>query len=112
MTKKPMLLIIGPTPPPYHGVAVATKILLVSGIAELFRVVHLDLADRRGIQHVNKPDLYDVALFLRQCACLLNILLRERPQLVHLTISQNTVAFVRDSFFIWLLYLGKHNRAP
>lgn len=104
MARKPILLIIGPTPPPYHGVAVATQAMLESGIAERFRVVHLDLADRRGIQHVNKPDLYDVTLFLRQWTGLLALLFRERPNLAHLTISENTIAFLRDGFLIWPTY--------
>ena len=63
MSAKISVLLIGPTPPPFHGVAVAIQTLLQSCIVEQFRVCHLDLADRRGIQHVNKPDLHDVVLF-------------------------------------------------
>ena len=101
MTPRPRLLIIGPTPPPYHGVAVAVHDLLNSRLTEVFDVTHLELADRRGISHVNKPDSYDVVLFLRQWIRLIRLLLIRRPQIVYLVLSQTTVGFIRDSFFIW-----------
>ncbi|HEY7532802.1 MAG TPA: hypothetical protein VH681_08520, partial [Nitrospiraceae bacterium] len=78
MTGKPTLLIIGPTPPPYHGVAVAVQTLMESDLRDSFHLVHLDLADRRGIAHVNNPDLHDVLLFIRQWCCLLDLLYRTR----------------------------------
>ena len=108
MTKSPVL-IIGPTPPPFHGVAVAVQSLLQSCIVEQFRLCHLDLADRRGIQHVNKPDLHDVVLFLRQWLRLVRILIRACPTVTYLVLSQTTIGFFRDSFLIWPAYLrGSH----
>jgi len=98
---KPRLLIIGPTPPPYHGVAVAVDTLLRSRLTDEFEVAHLDLADRRGIAHVNRPDWRDVLLFLRQWLRLLRLLATRRPHLVYLSLSQTTIGFLRDSFFIW-----------
>jgi len=109
MIARPSLLLIGPTPPPFHGVAVAVQTLLRSCIVEQFRVSHLDLADRRGIQHVNKPDLHDVALFLQQWLRLVNILVRACPTLTYLVLSQSTIGFLRDSLLIWPAYLrGSH----
>jgi len=101
MTSQPRLLIIGPTPPPFHGVAVAIEALLKSRLTDVFEVTHLDLADRRGIAHVNKPDWHDVALFVRQWFRLWRLLLTRRPQVVYLVLSQTTVGFIRDSLLIW-----------
>jgi glycosyltransferase involved in cell wall biosynthesis len=98
---KPKLLLIGPTPPPYHGVAVAIRRLLASRLMDEFDVTHLDLADRRGIAHVNKPDWHDVVLFIRQWFRLWRLLLTRRPQIVYLVLSQTTVGFIRDSLLIW-----------
>lgn len=98
---KHRLLIIGPTPPPYHGVAVAIDRLVHSRLQEEFEVLHLDLADRRGISHVNQPDWHDVLLFLRQWIRLCWLLLTRRPRIVYLVPSQTTVGFVRDSLLIW-----------
>jgi glycosyltransferase involved in cell wall biosynthesis len=99
--KKVRLLLTGPTPPPYHGVAVAIQQLLASRLMEEFDVTHLELADRRGIAHVNKPDLHDVLLFIRQWFRLWRFLLTHRPQIVYLVLSQTTIGFIRDSLFIW-----------
>jgi glycosyltransferase involved in cell wall biosynthesis len=106
VANRPIVLLIGPTPPPYHGVAVATQLLMDSALATEFTLLHLDISDRRGIQHVNEPDLHDVLLFVRQWISLLTLLIRRRPRVAHIPISQSTVGFVRDSAFIWLAHLA------
>ena len=95
------VLVIGPTPPPFHGVSVATDAVLNSALCERFGLCHLDLADRRGIQHVDKPDFHDVMLFLKQWGTLLVILRKERPAVAYLPISQSTIGFLRDSFLMF-----------
>jgi glycosyltransferase involved in cell wall biosynthesis len=95
------LLIIGPTPPPYHGVAMAIQTLLDSRLSESFNVHHLELADRRGISHVNTPDWHDVILFCRQWVRLIWLLIRRRPTIVYFVLSQSTIGVLRDSFFVW-----------
>ncbi|MDR4484991.1 MAG: glycosyltransferase family 4 protein [Nitrospirales bacterium] len=101
----PIVLIIGPTPPPFHGVSVATDAILRSDLRNLFRLEHLDMSDRRGIQHVDKPDFHDVVLFLKQEWRLLTLLRRVKPTVVYLPISQSSIGFLRDSLLIlpaWL----------
>jgi glycosyltransferase involved in cell wall biosynthesis len=100
MPEDPKVVIIGPTPPPFHGVSVATDAILTSTLRERFRLYHLDLSDRRGIQHVDKPDFHDVVLFLKQWWKLLAILRKERPAVAYLPVSQSTIGFLRDSFFM------------
>ena len=97
---KQSLLVIGPTPPPYHGVSVAMKAILESSLAIKFDLLHVDLADRRGIEHVDKPDLHDVVLFLKQWGRLISLLWLERPAVAYLAISQSTIGFLRDSFLM------------
>jgi len=99
-------LIIGPTPPPRHGVSTAIEALLSSEALQTYDVRHLELADRRGIQHVDKPDIHDVFLFVKQWLTLLLILFSERPRVVYIPVSQNTVGFIRDSFFMWPAYIS------
>lgn len=95
------VVIVGPTPPPYHGVAMAIQTLLDHKLHEAFEVHHLELADRRGIGHVNKPDLHDVVLFAGQWFELIALLFRRRPRIVYLVLSQSTVGVLRDSLLIW-----------
>lgn len=100
MKERPGILVIGPTPPPHHGVSMATQALLESDLSREFRLILVDLADRRGIEHVDKPDLYDAWLFLFQWSRMMRALLLERPRMVYLAISQQMVGFLRDSLFI------------
>ena len=76
------------------------QILLASPLAEAFRLVHLDISDRRGINHIDQPDLHDVFLFVKQFLRNLAFILRERPALFYLPISQTRLGFLRDSLFI------------
>ncbi|MBI3802946.1 MAG: glycosyltransferase family 4 protein [Nitrospirae bacterium] len=98
--EKATLLLIGPTPPPYHGVGMAMQAILDSSIATQFRLVHLDITDRRGIGHVDQPDLYDVFLFVKQFFRNGMLIVRERPALFYIPISQTRIGFIRDSLFI------------
>jgi glycosyltransferase involved in cell wall biosynthesis len=109
MSESPAILVIGPTPPPFHGVSVAMDAILKSPLRERFQLCHLDLADRRGIEHVDKPDLHDVVLFLKQWWRLITLLRRERPAVAYLAISQSTIGFLRDSLLMlppWIV--GAH----
>ncbi len=99
-TSKPFVQIIGPTPPPYHGVSVATQVLLNSLSSSHFFVIHLDTADRRGIAHVDQPDLWDVLLFIRQWLAHVWTLFLKRPRICYLPLSQSRIGFLRDSLFM------------
>lgn len=100
MSESPTILVIGPTPPPFHGVSVATEAVLKSDLCHRFRLCHLDLSDRRGVQHVDKPDLHDVVLFLKQWRRLIVLLRKERPDVAYLPLSQSTIGFLRDSLLM------------
>ena len=99
------VLIIAPTPPPFHGVAVAMRSLLQSCPLEQVHLIHLDITDRRGISHVDQPDLYDVFLFCRQWFTMAWVLIARRPRVVYLAISQSTIGFARDALFMALASL-------
>jgi glycosyltransferase involved in cell wall biosynthesis len=83
---------------------VATEGILHSSLGDRFRLCHLDLSDRRGIQHVDKPDLHDVVLFLKQWGRLIVMLRKERPAVAYLPLSQSTIGFLRDSLLILPAY--------
>jgi glycosyltransferase involved in cell wall biosynthesis len=96
----PRLLIVGPTPPPYNGMSVTTAGLLASRLREEFELIHLDTADRRGLQNVGRFDWWNVFLAARHAICFLYSLIRFRPELIYLPIAQNSLGYLRDCLFL------------
>lgn len=99
---KPPLVVIGPVPPPAHGVSVSTSLVLANeALRRRFEVHHLDTSDRRSGANINTWDVTNVLLGLGALARLAR-LLRGRPGVVYLALPQGAPAFLRDSLFIHL----------
>jgi glycosyltransferase involved in cell wall biosynthesis len=102
---KTRLIVIGPLPPPLHGVAVSTSLVLANKeLHERFEVEHLDTSDHRSRANIGKWELGNVALGLRN-AFQLARRLRGGRGIVYLPLSQG-VAFLRDSLFIHVARLA------
>jgi glycosyltransferase involved in cell wall biosynthesis len=95
----PTLLIIGPSPPPYNGMSVATE-LVVKAIDEGVAYIHLDTADRRGLSNVGKFELGNVFLAALHGTKYLWILLSRWPEAVYVPIAQAWLPFLRDCLFL------------
>ena len=104
---RPPVLLVGPTPPPVHGVAAYVAMLSAFlPLRERFRVRHLDTSDRRPIDTIGRVDLTNVALGLKHLGGLAVELLGHRPSVTLIPVSQNGPAFLRDSAFVVLARLG------
>lgn len=104
---RPLLLVIGPVPPPPHGTSVYVQLLLDSHeIAERWRVEHLDTSDRRSLENLGRVDFGNVRLGLAHAGQLAAKLVRHRPRVVWIPLSQNAPAYLRDALFIVLARLG------
>jgi glycosyltransferase involved in cell wall biosynthesis len=99
-SSQPSILFIGPTPPPHQGVAVTTDCLLHSSLSGNFRIIHLDISDRRTMDNCGHLDFGNVYLALVHGARFLALFFRERPDIVYVPISQNALGFLRDSLFL------------
>lgn len=99
--RKPPLVVIGPVPPPVHGVTISTSLVLGNEhLREHFDVHHLDTSDRRAsLQNIGRWDIVNVLLGLKN-ALQLALQLRGPSGVVYLPISQSAPAFLRDSLFI------------
>jgi glycosyltransferase involved in cell wall biosynthesis len=94
------LIVIGPLPPPVHGVTISTGLVLANPLLRrLFAVEHIDTSDHRTTRNTGRWDLRNIALALGGVARLLARLRGERG-VVYLPLSQNTAALVRDALFI------------
>jgi len=96
------VLIVGPTPPPDYGVAIATRTILESSLRSQFRLVHLDTSDRRAGTNFGKLDLTNLWLAVKHILQLLWELIATRPSIVYIPISQGALGYLRDAVFILL----------
>jgi glycosyltransferase involved in cell wall biosynthesis len=97
---KPRLIVIGPLPPPHHGVSVSTELVLEnSALRERFEVQHLDTSDHRTIGNVGRWDIRNIVEALSALPRLARKLNGE-PGLVYLPISQGIPGLARDTLFI------------
>ena len=95
-------MIVGPTPPPFHGVATFIRDLLEAAPRfSNFQLDHLDTSDRRDASNLGRWDAGNLALGFSNLAELASRLVRQRQQLVYVPISQNVPAFLRDALFIF-----------
>jgi glycosyltransferase involved in cell wall biosynthesis len=102
LTTKLRLIVIGPLPPPLHGVTISTALVLAnSSLNEAFLVTHVNTSDHRSGNNVGRWDLKNVLVGLRNLVDLMRALAKS-PGTVYLPISQSTGGFLRDSLFVWL----------
>jgi glycosyltransferase involved in cell wall biosynthesis len=99
-TRRQRLIVIGPVPPPVHGVTVSTRLVLANPLLrERFDVEHLDTSDRRSAENIGSWDFINVMLALKHLTKLVSRVRGEKG-LVYLPLSQNTGGVLRDSLFI------------
>jgi glycosyltransferase involved in cell wall biosynthesis len=97
---KPRLLVVGPLPPPIHGVAISTELVLANPVLRgNFAVEHVDTSDRRSTTNIGRWDVTNVGLAARSVAAL-SVRLRGAPGVVYLPLSQSAPGFLRDSLMI------------
>jgi glycosyltransferase involved in cell wall biosynthesis len=99
-TGRRRLIVMGPVPPPTHGVAISTLLALANPLLnKRFDVEHIDTTDTRSLSNIGAWDFTNVTLGLRHLATLIGRL-RGRKGVVYLPVSQNLGGFLRDSLFI------------
>ncbi len=94
------LVVVGPTPPPMHGVAVMTGEVL-EALAQLGCLSgHVDTRDDRPLATIGRLDLINVWLGIKHVAMLWRASGRDGTTTVYLPISQATWGFVRDAALV------------
>jgi glycosyltransferase involved in cell wall biosynthesis len=97
--KGPCVLIIGPTPPPYNGMSIATELVL-KAMGDEIAFVHLDTADRRGLANIGRFEAGNIFLALYHGLKYFWILLVKRPRVVYVPVAQAWLPFLRDCLFL------------
>lgn len=97
---RPTAVIVGPLPPPIHGVSVLTKHILNSKLSEDFDLLHLDTTDPRPMDNAGRFDFTNAYLALLHGFRFLKLTLRRRPALVYVQIAQSALGVLRDALFL------------
>lgn len=99
---KPKVLILGKLPPPFMGPAIATEIILKSSLGNSFELIHLDTRINSSISTMGKFSFGKLWLNLKMYFRMFFLLLRFRPSLVLIPISQSKGGYLKDSVFIFM----------
>ncbi len=98
--RKPTLLLVAPVPPPMHGAAYATQLLLDSSLAEHYTIIHIDARYVDAVSDLQGFSLAKVGRMLRYLGRMLKHCLRRRVDLVILEPAFYPGPFLKDSLFI------------
>jgi glycosyltransferase involved in cell wall biosynthesis len=97
---KAKVIVVGPIPPPYHGVATFTRDLLAHFHHPQIELLHLDTSDRRDTTNLGKWDPTNIQLGFSNLSELAGRCVKSGADIVYIPISQNAPAFMRDALFI------------
>ncbi len=104
MNKKKVLL-LGKLPPPYMGPAIATAIILNSSLQDKFQLIFLNTKANDSINTLGKWSLRKVFKNFSLYSKLVRLILKNKPDLILIPISQTTDGFLKDSFYILIALL-------
>ena len=93
------ILVVGPLPPPSHGVSVMTRALLDSMPGDRYEVLHLDTADRRGVANIGRLDPGNLWRAGMHGTRFLSVLASHTVDVVYAPIAPNVLGFLRDALF-------------
>lgn len=98
---KKKIIFVGAIPPPHHGVTIYNEKILNSKLFSYFGTFYLDISDHRNLNNLGKFDLINIFLAVKNLLLLIIKVLKIKPAIVYLAISQN-IAYLRDGLFILL----------
>jgi glycosyltransferase involved in cell wall biosynthesis len=104
------IIVVGPTPPPLHGVSVMTVQLIRALRDQGLLAAHLDTRDRRDLSNIGRLDVQNVWLAARHGARFARLLARHRDAPVYVPVSQNRLGFLRDAMFLLMARAARRRR--
>lgn len=94
------IIVLGSTPPPYHGSNIYLKDLLSSKIRDIFNIKHLNTNDNRtDLDNLGKFDWINIYTSIKNLVQLIYQCIIYKPKLVYLCPAQGP-AYLRDGLFI------------
>jgi glycosyltransferase involved in cell wall biosynthesis len=94
------VILVGPTPPPVHGVSQVIGWLLESPTIPREMLLHLDTSDRRSLENLGRVDLQNLLLGIKNVMEMLWLSASKRPSLMYYTLSPNAPALLREALLV------------
>jgi len=94
------LLILGKLPPPYMGPSIATEIILNSSLKNNFELLHINTKANESLITLGKWSIKKIVKNNEIYFKMWKSVLKNKPDIVWIPISQTTIGFVKDSIFI------------
>jgi glycosyltransferase involved in cell wall biosynthesis len=99
------ILLIGSTPPPYHGSNISFNNIVNSNISDIYNTYHLDISDHRDLSNLGKFDAHNIYMGIKHILQLIYYLIRNKPNIVYLGPGANAASYLRDGLFIIISYM-------
>jgi glycosyltransferase involved in cell wall biosynthesis len=94
------LLILGKLPPPFLGPALATEILIRSKLKNRFNIVHINTNVHETLLTIGVINIKKIFKNLNIYIELIKSILKHKPDIALIPISQSTLGFLKDAPFI------------
>ena len=98
--QKKKILLVSKLPPPWYGTTVWTNILINPSLGRYYDFTHFNCSINKDLSTLGRFSISKVFLHFKIYMKLGNVLKLQEPDLVYIPVSQSTLGFVKDSFFI------------
>lgn len=99
--RRPRVVLLSPVPPPMHGAAYATELLVQSSFAREVELVHINAVFVDDIRELQKFTPKKVARLVRYWYALVRAIILRRKTAVILTPAFYPKPFLKDAVYIW-----------
>ena len=93
-------LMLAPLPPPFAGPEISTEILLNAGLKDHFNFTFIKSNIRKANTEKGRFDIIGASRFSYILLQLIYKIIKNKPKVIYLLLSQNKIGFLRDSIYI------------
>ncbi len=103
---RPKIIMISPLPPPHSGQEMMTYWLMRSKLRERFKLVHIDISNKRSNEWRGKFDAKNIAAVIGSALKLLKAIIKKKPSLANIPMARNTWGFIKFSIYVLMCTLS------
>jgi glycosyltransferase involved in cell wall biosynthesis len=102
---KPRILIVGPVPPPYGGIAISIKNLLNSNLSLYFKMKQLSNSPNRPVKYSGKIDILNINSYFQLILNYIKEVIKFKPNIIQIE-SSSGISFLKNSTLVLLKFIS------